>query len=66
MVTPTTLDGPEIAQDEQRFQSHFHVQVNQVASPQAAQPPEQKPQPHFHRPFSDGDFDFVSFFTARA
>lgn len=57
VVTPTTLDGPEIVPDEQRFQSHFHVQLNQVPSPQQAQPQEQKAQ--FHRPFSDGDFEFV-------
>jgi hypothetical protein len=46
--------------DEQRYQSHFHVQLNQVAPPQQAQPQEQKAQ--FHRPFSDGDFEFVSDF----
>jgi serine/threonine kinase 3 len=61
IVTPTTLDGPEIVHDEQRYQSHFHVQLNQVAPPQQAQPQEQKAQ--FHRPFSDGDFEFLKFLS---
>jgi serine/threonine kinase 3 len=47
--------------DEQRYQSHFHVQLNQVAPPQQAQPQEQKAQ--FHRPFSDGDFEFLKFLS---
>jgi serine/threonine kinase 3 len=61
IVTPTTLDGPEIVHDEQRYQSHFHVQLNQVAPPQQAQPQEQKAQ--FHRPFSDGNFEFLKFLS---
>lgn len=44
--------------EEQRYQSRCQLQVNQAQSPQQAQPQEQKPL--FHKPFSDGDFEFVS------
>lgn len=58
MVTPTTLDAPEILGDDpQRFQSHFHLQLNQVQAPQPFQ--QQENRPNLQRPFSDGDFEFV-------
>ncbi|KAK9723153.1 Protein kinase domain [Popillia japonica] len=59
---PTTLDGPDINADEQqRFQSHYHMQVNQVPSPQAVQLPENKPS--FQIPFTDGDFEYLKFLS---
>lgn len=70
VVTPTTLDAPEILGDDpQRFQSHFHLQLNQMQAPQPfhQQPHQQQQQqqqqdsrPNLQRPFSDGDFEFVS------
>lgn len=61
---PTTLDGPEMsAEEQQRFQSHFHLQLNQASpAPQQPPPPHQDHKPQFHGPFSDGDFEFVSKF----
>lgn len=58
-MSPATLDNPEMTGDEhQRFQSHFHLQLNQVQAPQLVPPPENKPD--LQRPFSEGDFEFVS------
>lgn len=60
MASPATLDAPEmLGDDQQRFQSHFHLQLNQVQ--QAPQPfQQQESRPNLQRPFSDGDFEFVS------
>lgn len=59
MASPATLDGPELlGDDQQRFQSHFHLQLNQVQTPQPFQ--QQESRPNLQRPFSDGDFEFVS------
>lgn len=44
-------------EEQQRFQSHFHLQVNPVQPLLPVQPPESKP--NFQRPFTDGDFEFV-------
>ncbi|KAJ8955328.1 hypothetical protein NQ318_003421 [Aromia moschata] len=61
MTSPQTLDGPDVTTEEQqRFQSHFQLQLNQ-APPQQAQPQEQKPQ--YHKPFSDGDFEFLKYLS---
>ncbi|XP_018565640.1 serine/threonine-protein kinase 3-like [Anoplophora glabripennis] len=57
VTSPTTIDGTEMTVEEQRYQSRCQLQMNQAQSPQQAQPQEQKPQ--FHRPFSDGDFEFL-------
>lgn len=60
--SPTTLDGPELnVEEQQRFQSHFHLQVNPVQQLQAMQPIENKP--NFQRPFTDGDFEFLKFLS---
>lgn len=73
IASPATLDGPGITADEQqRFQTHFHLQLNQLPqqqqSPlpllphqqqQAAHQSLEQHNPQFHRPFSDGDFEFV-------
>ncbi|XP_022901305.1 serine/threonine-protein kinase 3 [Onthophagus taurus] len=61
VTTPQTLDstGDVNADEQQRFQSHFHLQI--VPSPQAVQQPEVRP--NFQRPFSDGDFEFLKFLS---
>ncbi|KAJ8928521.1 hypothetical protein NQ314_018897 [Rhamnusium bicolor] len=62
VASPPTLDGSEMtAEEQQRYQSHFQLQLNHVPSSQQAQPQEQKPQ--FHRPFSDGDFEFLKYLS---
>nr|CAH7763079.1 unnamed protein product [Callosobruchus chinensis] len=48
---------------EQKYQSNFHVQLNQNSpqtppSPQKVLSQEQKHSPQYHKPFSDGDFEF--------
>lgn len=60
VAAPTTLDGPDLnVGEQQRFQSHFHLELNQVQPmPQPAEP--QQKNPVFQRPFTDGDFEFVS------
>lgn len=58
---PVTLENKiqEPNAEEQSYQSNFQVQLNQAPLQSLqAQPVEQKPQ--YHRPFSDGDFEFVS------
>lgn len=59
-MSPTTLDGPDLnIEEQQRYQSHVHLQLNQVPpQPLVQQPQENKS--NFQRPFSDGDFEFVS------
>ncbi|KAF2883900.1 hypothetical protein ILUMI_22285 [Ignelater luminosus] len=62
LVSPATLDGPEMnVEEQQRFQSHFHLQVNPVQPLPPVQPPESKP--NFQRPFTDGDFEFLKFLS---
>lgn len=57
-MSPTTLDAPDInLEEQQRFQSRVHLEINQVQPQIVAQHPESRP--HFQRPFSDGDFEFV-------
>lgn len=58
-MSPTTLDAPDInIEEQQRFQSRVHLELNQVPPQHPLPPPENKP--NFQRPFSDGDFEFVS------
>ncbi|XP_044764767.1 serine/threonine-protein kinase 3 isoform X2 [Coccinella septempunctata] len=63
VVGPTTLDGPEMsAEEQQRFQSHFHLQLNQ-ANPAPPHQPHQDYKPQFHGPFADGDFEFLKYLS---
>lgn len=58
IMSPTTLDAPDInIEEQQRFQSRVHLEINQMQPQHAIQPQENKP--NFERPFSDGDFEFV-------
>lgn len=83
LASPTTLDAPnnnvaDTNEEEQRFQSHYHLQMNQVPPTTApmvmspvtpSSPLQQHPPPppienkaNMIRGFSDGDFEFVSVF----
>lgn len=53
VVNPKTLQET----DEQKFQSHIHIQINKSSSP----PLQQQDQKHqSNTTVSDGDFEFVS------
>ncbi|XP_018322721.1 serine/threonine-protein kinase 3 [Agrilus planipennis] len=61
LATPTTLDGPDIhPEDQHRFQSHFHLQMNPIQAPPIEQP---DVKPNIQRPFPDGDFEFLKFLS---
>ncbi|KAL3289904.1 hypothetical protein HHI36_023289 [Cryptolaemus montrouzieri] len=65
VTSPTTLDGPEMSvEEQQRFQSHFHLQLNQAnPAPHHHPPPQHDYKPQFHGPFSDGDFEFLKYLS---
>ncbi|CAH1989239.1 unnamed protein product [Acanthoscelides obtectus] len=73
VATPTspTNDVSEVdnkLKEEQKYQSNFQVQLNQQSpqtppSPQKMLPQEQKHSPQYHKPFSDGDFEFLKYLS---
>lgn len=84
LASPTTLDAPnnnvaDTNEEEQRFQSHYHLQMNQVPPTTApmvmspvtpSSPLQQHPPPppienkaNMIRGFSDGDFEFLKFLS---
>lgn len=61
VASPATLDAPELnIEEQQRFQSHFHLQMSPVQPLQMLQ---QENRPNFQRPFTDGDFEFLKFLS---
>ncbi|KAJ8985851.1 hypothetical protein NQ317_006223, partial [Molorchus minor] len=63
VLSPQTIEGPEMTvEEQQRFQSHYQLQLNQAQSPVPIQPQPQEHKPQYHRPFSDGEFEFVRIF----
>lgn len=59
VTAPTTLDGPDLnVAEQQRFQSHFHLELNQVQP--IPQPETHQKNSIFQRSLTDGDFEFVS------
>lgn len=69
---PTTLDVPDQPQapqeEQQRFQSHIHLQVNQMPNQtpvpgQVLHPHPMENRVHSQRQFSDGDFEYLKFLT---